>query len=157
MRKILALSVSLGLALVFASCNRNSADRMATAGPEDVVREFVSISSAAKGVGDRKTLGALCSGEMKNAFDKMTDEVFRISYLNTNLKVHDLKMLETVTQGDTARVHYQIFLDNPHGTDPTSETNEREVELVKRDGHWLIDTIRGKGSDQIAFTRGMIF
>lgn len=155
MRKILAITVSLGLALAFTACTRRA--NQTAAGPEDVVREFVTLSAAAKNVSDRKTLGDLCTGEMKGAFDKMSDEVFKISYLNSSLKMHELKVIGTTTEGDTARVHYRIFLDNPHGTDPTTEANEREVELVKKDGRWLIETIRGKGTDQIAFTRGMIF
>jgi hypothetical protein len=138
------------------ACTRHSS-RIANASPEEVVREFVMLSAGSKALSDKRSLQDLCAGDMNAAFDKMTDEVFRISYLNTNLKVRDLKILDSTTQGETARVHYQVVVDNPHGTDPTLETNEREVDLVRQQGQWMIDAIRGKGSDQIAFTRGMIF
>jgi hypothetical protein len=154
MKKLVPLTLVFFLAL--ASCNRHES-RLANASPEDIVREFVMLSASSKGLSDKKTLQELCSGEMNSAFDKMTDEVFRISYLNTNLKVRDLKILDTSTQGETARVHYQVVVDNPHGTDPTLETNEREVDLARQQGRWYIESIRGKGSDQIAFSRGMIF
>jgi hypothetical protein len=153
MRKILAASL-LAL-LVSVSCTRT--DKFAAMAPDDIVREFVTLSAAARKPADKKALGDLCAGEMRNAFDTMTDEVFRISYLNTSLKIRNLRILQTNTQGDSARVQYQVIVDNPQGTDPTRETNEREVDLTRQNGRWYIQSIRGRGTDQIAFTRGMLF
>jgi len=153
MRKILALG--LMALLVSVSCTRT--DKYVQMPPEDIVREFVNLSATARRPADKKALGDLCAGDMRNAFDRMTDEVFRISYLNTSLKIRNFRILQTNTQGDTARVQYQVIVDNPQGTDPTRETNEREVDLTRQNNRWYIQTIRGRGTDQIAFTRGMIF
>lgn len=125
--------------------------------PEDVVKVFLELSAQAKEDADRKRLLDLCSGEMRKAFERMTSEAFRLTYLNNNVKVKSIKILETKLDNNLSRVRYQITVENNQGTDPTTEINEREVDLVKTEGDWRIDTIRPKGSDQIAFTRGMIF
>jgi len=151
-----AASLIFSLCLATTACIRHH-NRLVGGPPEEVVREFVMLSANSKGLSDKQALQELCAGSMKNAFEKMTDEVFRISYLNAGLKVRDLKILETETRGDNARVHYKVVVENPHGTDPTQETNEREVDLLHEQGQWLIETVRGQGSDQIVFTRGMIF
>jgi hypothetical protein len=56
-----------------------------------------------------------------------------------------------------AKVRYQVVIENLQGTETTLETNEREAELKKGSNGWAIESIRLKGSDKIAFTRGMIF
>ena len=125
--------------------------------PEDVVKQFVELSAGAKSEGDRIRLQAFCSGEMRRAFERMPPDVFKISYLSNNIKIRSIQILENSIQGDTAKIHYKVEIDNNQGTDPTHEVNEREVELVRAQGDWLIDAIRPRGSEKIAFTRGMIF
>ncbi len=125
--------------------------------PEDVVKSFIDLSATAKDGAVKAKLEQLCSGEMRRAFERMSDEVFRISYLTSNLKVGDVKVLEAATENETARVRYQIAVENTQGTDPTKEVNEREVELSRSQGVWYIDSIKLKGTDKIAFTNGMMF
>lgn len=162
------LVTALGLIAFFfnSACTKKEAASATTPAPvsapnaksaEDVVKQFIEYSSVAKEDADRKRLLDLCTGEMRAAFEKMTAEAFRLTYLNNNVKVKSVKILDSRTEKETARVRYQITIDNNQGTDPTQEINEREVDLVLSNGTWYIETIRPKGSDKIAFTRGMIF
>ncbi len=162
----LLVVMAIGLTLSFAACVKKSAAPAASVAtapapelktPEDVVKYFIQVSATAKNDQDRAKLRDLCSGEMRRAFDQMTPDAFRISYLNNNVKVKDIKVIANKVQNDTATIRYQVSIDNAQGTDVTQEANEREVELSHTGGNWYIDTIRPKGSDKIAFTRGMIF
>jgi len=153
------------LSVPFASCVKKTETPVAAPPvaavplktPEEVVRHFIDVSATAKTDGDRQKLQELCSGEMRRAFETMTPEAFRIAYLSNNVKVNEIKIIENTTKNETAVIRYQVSLDNAQGTDVTKETNEREVELAETQGNWYINSIRPKGSDKIAFTRGMIF
>jgi hypothetical protein len=153
------------LVLSFSACiKQNVGDKIdspnsaqSAKSPEDVVRAFIDLSAASKASTDKAKLQVLCTGEMRRAFDRMTEEAFRIAYLNSNVRVKSINFLESSVDKDTAKVRYQVSVDNAQGTDPTQEINEREVDLLKTQGGWYIDSIRPKGSDKIAFTRGMIF
>lgn len=145
--------------LGFTACTRPAPSAPAAvkaATPEDVVRSFVDLSASVKEPGDKQKLQALCSGEMRRAFDRMPDEEFKIAY-GGELKISDVKILESKVDGDLAKIRYSVAVDNNQGTDHTKEENEREVELVKVQDIWLLQTIRTKGVDKIAFTKGMIF
>lgn len=125
--------------------------------PEVTVKNFLQLSANAKDKADRAKLQSLCVGELRRAFDRMTDEVFQMSYLANNVKIEDLKIVESKVDGETAKVHYQVTIENTQGTDKTREVNQREVELSWAQGAWQIESIRMVGSDDLAFTRGMIF
>lgn len=125
--------------------------------PDEVVKEFVELSAGARIDSDKDKLLNLCSGEMRRAFERMTAEAFRISYVNSSVKISDFKVLSSEAKEDSAHIAYSVTIDNKQGTDNTLETNEREVELVRSQGTWLIDAIRTRGSDKLAFVRGMIF
>jgi hypothetical protein len=125
--------------------------------PEEVVRSFLDLSAGAKEEADKKKLEEFCTGELRRTFERMTEESFRLSYLNSELKLNDVKVIESSTERDLAKVRYQVSVNNRQGTDPTHEMNEREVALVRSQGAWYIESIHLKGSDKIAFTRGMIF
>lgn len=144
-------------ALMLSSCVKKEEKAVTTAAPEDTVRRFVEISAAVRDDDDRKRLLELCQGEMRRAFERMTPEAFKVAYTSSAVKIKDLKFVDTKVTEGTAKIHYQVTLDNPHGTDPTQEVNSREVDLVLSGNNWLIENIRATGSDQIAFTRGMIF
>lgn len=160
----------LALVLLFCGCTRQAAKRAAQ-GPFDVVKDFVQLSAAAKDASDKQKLADLCTGEMKSAFERMTDEAFRISYLGSNLKIQALKALPDLSadanapvapgkapaEGDSATVRYQVTVENKQGTDPTQEINQREVVLKRLKEGWFIESVRLQGSDQIVFNRGMIF
>lgn len=145
--------------LILTSCIKKSSDatHAALEAPDAVVKKFVEISAAVKEDGDKNKLMQLCQGEMRRAFERMTPEAFRVAYMSNSVKIKEIKILNSSTTDLSAKVSYQVTLDNPHGTDPTQEINSREVELVQSGGTWLIDNIKPHGSDQIAFTRGMIF
>lgn len=125
--------------------------------PGDVVKQFLDLSASATGPDDKKKLQDLCSGEMRRAFERMTDEAFRLSYLAQDVRIKEFKVLSESLENGVARLHYQVMIENLAGTDPTTETSEREVELTESRGAWYLESIRPMGSDQIAFTRGMIF
>ena len=125
--------------------------------PEEAVRSFVQLSGKAKELGDRSKLIEMCSGDMKKAFQEMNEEQFRLFYLNGNVNVLDLKILSTSKNEESAKVQYQVLVENKQGTDITKETNEREAELVKSGNSWLIEAIRPKGIDKLIFTKGMVF
>lgn len=138
------------------SCSRNAGvDSPRT--PEEAVRRFVDWSAKAKEPGERERLAQLCSGELRRAFERMTEESFRVAYLSNSVTVDEFKILSSEAKDGTAKVHYRVTLKNTQGSDATNEINEREVELLSSSGAWFIDSIRLVGSDQIAFTRGMIF
>jgi hypothetical protein len=121
------------------------------------VKAFVELSGGAKDVSDRKKLIEMCAGEMRRAFDRMSEEEFKMAYLNEGIKIVDLKIVDSQVTEGSALVRYQVTIENALGTDKTRETNEREVELTSSRGQWYLQSIRLKGSDKIVFTRGMIF
>lgn len=125
--------------------------------PNEVVKTFIELSASAKNIEDKRKLQDQCAGELRRAFERMSDEEFRLSYLSTQVKIEGLKILDSTIQNDSARVRYEVALENHQGTDVTHEVNEREVELSRSQGSWFIEFIRLKGSDKLAFTRGMIF
>lgn len=125
--------------------------------PEQMVESFVRMSADVKSAEERKNLAVLCQGRMRKAFDGLSDDAFLISYVNQPIKITEWKILDTAVDGNLARVHYRVSIENPHGQDRSQEVSEREVELLRVDGQWFLEAIRPKGSDQIAFTRGMIF
>jgi hypothetical protein len=147
--------VVLFFCLILISCTKKPVVGPAT--PEEMVKAFVQMSSEVQTAKDRDRLRGLCQGRLKKAFDSISEDVFMVSYVNQPLKVKDLKIIESIEDGNLARVHYQVQVENPNGQDHTEETSEREVELLRVDGQWYLEAIRPKGSDQIAFTRGMIF
>lgn len=151
MKKFLLLS----LFLLCCACTK---PRLSTGpSPEQVVRNFLELSSQARDLVDKKKLQDQCLGEMRRAFERMTDEAFRVHYLKNDIKIKTIKFLEVNTQGPQGKVRYRVVIENPQGTVPTEETNEREVELLLSQGAWYLESIRARGSDRIAFTRGMIF
>ncbi len=152
--------VTLLTMLLLTSCTR-SCSRLgrvdAPRTPEEAVKRFVDWSAGAKEPTERERLATLCSGELRRAFERMTEESFRVAYLTNAVKIDEFKVLASEIKEGTARIHYRITLENRQGSDTTKETNEREVDLISTSGAWFVDSIRTKGSDQIAFTRGMIF
>ena len=127
------------------------------AGPEQAVRQFVEMSAGVKSVEDRQKLAALCQGRMKRAFDGLSEDAFMITYVNQPMKIKAIHILSSQVDGNLGRIHYKVEVDNPGGQDATLEVSEREVEMLKVDGQWYLEAIRPKGSDQVAFTRGMFF
>lgn len=155
MKYLVAIS-GLSLFLFSSACVKKTPNTTATP-PQDTVRRFVELSAGVKEDTDKQKLLELCQGEMRRALERMTPEAFRVAYMSNAVKLKEVKILNTELEAQTAKVSYQVFLDNPQGTDPTQEINQREVELVLVAGSWLIENIKAQGSDQIAFTRGMIF
>lgn len=155
--KNFARLVSLTALVFLIQCTKTTSPKAATRSPEDVVKAFVQQSAAIKDASEKKGLVDSCTGEMKQAFSGMTEEQFRIFYLNGNIKIEDLKILATHQEGETATVRYQVKVENKQGTDITNELNEREAALRFVDGEWLIESVRPRGIDKLAFTRGMIF
>jgi hypothetical protein len=154
--KRLGLS-ALVLVALLGGCTKKGADTQTTSTPEQTVKTFVELSAGAKDKADKAKIQALCVGELRRAFDRMTDELFQMSYLSSNVTIQDLKILESKVEGESAKVQYQISIENKAGTDTTQEVNQREVELTRNQGAWQIESIRIIGSDNVAFTRGMIF
>lgn len=158
MKKFLTLTAFTPL--LFVACTRwggNSANVETGRTPEETVKQFVELSASAKETDDKRRLEELTAGELRRAFSQMSDESFRMTYLNHAIKIKDLKILESVKEGAAAKVSYSVSVENPQGTDITHETNEREVLLTQSQGAWYIESLRPKGSDRIAFTKGMIF
>lgn len=161
--KLLSI-LMLVITLCLSACIKKSADTASnpvtnrqSSSPEEVVKDFIDRSAAVKNDVDRLGLQSLCIGEMRRTFERMTTEAFRIAYINSHVRIKQFRILEKSHEGETARVRYQVEVENTAGTDPTHETNEREVELSRSQGTWFIESIRPAGSDRIAFTRGMIF
>jgi hypothetical protein len=150
--------LSLILCFLIVSCTKLGFFKSsATKSPDEVVRGFIEMSAKARNPQDKQKLEELCSGEMRRVFNRMTDEMFKTSYLASGISLKDVKILETQIESQTARVRYQVSLENTGGTDSTRETNEREVDLTLARGQWYIDSIRISGTDRIAFSRGMVF
>jgi hypothetical protein len=143
------------IVLLLLSCTGSKLPRNST--PEQIVESFIRVSAEVKSPEDRQKLAAFCQGRMRKAFDALSAQAFAISYVNQPLIIKSWKILDTAIDGNLARVHYQIEVQNPQGQDPTQEISEREVELLRVNGQWYLEAIRPKGSDQIAFTHGMFF
>ncbi len=144
--------------LVSCTCSKFGNFAQKTVTPPDArVREFVELSAGASGLEDKVKIQNQCTGDLRRTFERMNDDAFRLIYLDSKVNIVQFKVLESLTWGQNARVHYEVSIENNQGTDPTKETNEREVDLKLVQGAWAIETIRTKGTDRIAFTRGMIF
>ena len=150
--------LALLLCVVFSSCTKKEeAPTVSSVSPEEVVRNFVSLSSQAKEAQDKVRLSEFCQGDMRAAFEGMTDEQFRLFYLNGNVNIKELRITGITKDKNKATVQYQILVENRQGTDITHETNEREVELSEVPNGWVIEAIRPKGTDKLIFSRGMVF
>lgn len=157
MNKIFAL---LPLLFLFqTACTRSGDKVLEVKGrtPVETVNEFILLSGTAKKLGDKRRLEELTAGEMRRAFSQMSDEAFKITYLNNLLTINEVKILESSQDGETAKVVYSVSVENAQGTDLTRETNIREVILTPSQGSWYIESLRPRGSDRVAFTKGMIF
>lgn len=163
---------SLLVPVLFVSCTRKdvpaaavtasvhpTATPTASETPDEVVKKFVSLSASAQEDGDRKKLESLCAGPMRSAFERMTPEAFRMAYINTNLKIKSIEIVDSKKETNSARIHYRVTVDNTQGGNPAEEINEREVELTWSDleKRWVIGSLTPKGSDKLAFKKGMIF
>ena len=138
--KIINLSVIVVL-FSFMACTFKSGEQAKPRTPEETVKAFVELSASAKERADKKRLADLCQGELRRTFERMTDEGFQMLYLDSKLRIVELKMIESSAQGDSAKVHYSVSVENKQGTDPTNEVNEREVDLVHSQGNWYIESI----------------
>ncbi|MCB0403301.1 MAG: hypothetical protein KDD51_00850 [Bdellovibrionales bacterium] len=151
--KIVVLTLVLFLG---SSCNRFSVTHKGKA-PDEVVKSFVELSATSKDLSDRRRLADFCAGELRRAFERMTDEAFKLSYTTSQLNIKEFSVVSSAIVERQATVRYRVVVENGTGTDPTLEINEREVELTENRGAWFLENIRPYGSDQIAFTHGMIF
>jgi hypothetical protein len=155
--------LTLILLLFFVACIKNSTTPTASvsktvdAGPSDVVKTFVNLSATAKSLEDKTRLVESCGGDFKTAFERMSEEEFKLTYLSGQIKVENLEVLDSSVDKEVAKVHYRVSVENKQGTETTQETNEREAILRKGVSGWVIEAIRLKGSDKLAFTRGMMF
>lgn len=143
--------------IVSVACTKSSNAPQVGLSAEAVVKSFVELSAGAKDDSDKRKLQELCSGEMRRTFERMNEEAFKLIYLDSKTTITEFKIIDAKEEGDKARVAYQVTVDNRQGTDPTQEVNQREVDLAKSQGAWFIQNIRMRGSDQVAFTRGMLF
>ncbi len=155
--KAVQMKLLLSFALSFFLMSCTGSKLQTPSKPEDRVQLFVRLSSDVKSPDDKAMLAQMCQGRMRQAIDAISDDAFSVAYVNQPIEVKDFKVVQTEIDGNLARVHYRLEILNPNGQDTTVETNEREVELLRVDGQWFLEAIRPKGSDQIAFTRGMIF
>lgn len=149
--------VAVTALFIFTTACVKKTDPNVSSAPQDTVKKFVELSAGVKDESDRQKLLELCQGEMRRAFERMSPEAFKVAYLAGGVKLKAVKVVETSINDKTAKVSYEVFLENPSGSDRTDEINRREVELVLVGNSWLIENIKPQGSDQIAFTRGMIF
>lgn len=153
--KIFLLSFTL---LLFSACNRWTENiPFLSKSPDAVVKIFLETSAGAKSSKDKQKISDFCAGAMKAAIDDMSDEAFKLTYLDAKITVREIKILEASENGDEAKVKYEVTLENAGGTEPTEEINQREVELTKAGGKWYVESIFLTGTDKVAFTRGMIF
>jgi len=153
--KLLTLGL---LSLLMVGCTKKAPVVAGGEGsPEATVKTFIELSASAKDKADKSKIQALCVGELRRAFDRMTDELFQVSYLSNNVTIKEFKIVESKVEGETAKVQYKLSIENKQGTDVTQEVNSREVELTRNQGAWQIESIRIIGTDNVAFTRGMIF
>ena len=130
---------------------------VANSSAEEVVKRFVDLSTHARENGDREKLQGLCSGELKRIFQRMNPEAFKMIYIDAKVNLLDFKVLSFKQDGDKASIAYEVTIENNQGSDPTREQNRREVDLLRSQGQWFIDSIRMSGSDRVAFTKGMLF
>ncbi len=146
--------------IFFLGCTKHQQSQTASLSelnPSGVVKAFVELSASARTTDDKKRLIESCGGDLRRAFERMSEEEFKLAYLSSQLKIEKIEIKNATTQDDTAWVHYQVTLENKQGTETTHEINEREVQLRKISGGWIIEAIRLKGTDKLAFTRGMMF
>ncbi len=144
------------LLLVVPSCTRHS-QMVANSSPEEVVKRFVDLSINARDISDKEKIQALCSQELKRVFQRMNPEAFKLIYVDSKITLLEFKVIAFSQEVDTAKVTYEVSVENNQGADPTREINQREVTLQRSQGQWFIDSIRTSGTDRIAFTKGMLF
>jgi hypothetical protein len=125
--------------------------------PEQTVERFIELSASAKDAQDKLRLRDMCQGKLRQAFEKMSDENFRMNYLAGGISMEGFKIVSQKVEKGDAIVRYNVTIHNKNGPDVTQESNEREVALVQIDGIWYLDSIRPAGKDQVAFVNGIIF
>lgn len=159
-----AVTLTTTLMLAFAvGCTKKAPPSGGAAGgdtpqePTAVVRKFVELSAGAKDLRDREALQKMATGPVLEAFSKMSEENFQMSYLGNRIRVKDLAIVESHQEGAAAIVRYKVTIENAGGSDTTTETNERQVQLRQMDGRWVIENLQVYGTDKIAFTNGMLF
>jgi hypothetical protein len=156
MKKLLPFLLLFGIACTKAQLSQNNSSSMEQK-PEEAVKSFVELSATAKLPEDKKKLLAFTGGSFRSAFERLSEEEFKLTYLSGQIKIEKLEIVESSSDKDKARVHYRVSIENEQGTEVTHETSEREVELQKENGSWTIQVIHLMGSDKLAFTRGMMF
>ncbi len=144
-----------GAFLFFAACTE-TIPPSEHATPTEAVKKFVELSASAKELKDRKALQAMTIGELKRAFDRMSDEDFKAHYLGEKITLQDLQIKVVDETKEKAKVRYTVTVVNQQGSDKTNEVNEREVILGASRGFWFIESLTPVGSDKIAFTKGLI-
>ena len=152
--------VALVLVAGLVACTKKTAtttDAETPLEPTAVVRKFVELSAGAKDLRDREALQKMATGPVREAFDKMSEENFQMSYLDNRIRVKDFAIVESHQEGAAAIVRYKVTIENAGGSDTTTEANERQVQLRQLDGRWVIENLQVYGTDKIAFTNGMLF
>lgn len=147
----------LGL-LALSGCHMFSGDE--TKAREDikkVVQTFLEMSVKTQSPEDRAKLKDLCVGQMYRAFENMSDESFELAYLAKGISLQKLEFVSVTINKGMAKALYKITVKNDKGSEPTIETNQREIDLIENRGKWFLENISPKGKDEVAFTRGMIF
>lgn len=146
----------LSFLLFFAACTDHPAEIAQKTSPSETVKKFVEISAGAKSLKDRKVLQELTIGELKRAFETMSNDDFKAHYLGDKITIENLSVEVVEEEKAKAKVHYTVTVTNRQGTDETKEVNEREVLLGNSRGRWFIESVRPIGSDKLAFTKGLI-
>lgn len=145
------------LPFFFAACTTQKVSDDQKLQVEKVLKSFLELSAGATDLKDREKLRDLCSGEMRRAFQNMTDESFKTAYLNSKIKVNKIDVFDLQTKDGKIKAKYRIELTQGNSGSDVKQTNEREVEVVESRGAWLLESIRTHGADTLAFSKGMIF
>lgn len=157
--KILLLCVA---AMTIVCCNKFEFGSQGT--PEKVTSAFIWKSSSAKKITDKDQIAVLCTGLMREVFERMDEDRFKESYLNASIDIKKLEIFETRTEDDIATVKYRLTVIDKRGEHPAEEQIERELTLRKVDSGnwfrnkvWAVQWIRALSNDKIAFTQEIIF
>jgi hypothetical protein len=132
--------------------------------PAKTTELFIYKSSHAKKMEDKKGLEEMSTSLILDVFKNMDEARFRDFYIQKNIDVKKITILNIEEEGDRAKVRYQVVVNNLATQPPAEETLERELTLTKtQNGNWIqptkwsVNWIQVLSQDKIAFTQGMVF
>lgn len=156
------MNKTLCLLILVTACHKLNIGEQSS--PQKTTELFIYRSSHAKKIEDKKNLENISTGLILDVFKNMDETRFHDFYIQKNIEIKKITILNVEEEGDRAKVRYQVIVNNLSVQPAAEETLERELFLTKTQNanwiqptKWSVDWIQILSHDKIAFTQGMVF